>query len=117
MNSAGSCDMQARAPWRMLPNDLPPWEAVYQQTQRWQNAGTSEALVNDTRHLLRVVAGRTEQPSGAFFDSRTLQPRPENGARAGYDGAKRRKGSKVHVAVDTLGQLLALHVMPANEQD
>jgi hypothetical protein len=42
---------------------------------------------------------------------------PESGARAGYDGAKRRKGSKVHIAVDTLGHLLALHVTPANEQD
>ena len=23
---------RAGAPWRMMPNDLPPWEAVYQQT-------------------------------------------------------------------------------------
>lgn len=29
----------------------------------------------------------------------------------------RRKGSKVHVAVDTLGHLLAVHVTPANEGD
>ncbi len=109
--------VRAGAPWRMLPNDLPPWEAVYQQTQRWLNAGVFEALVNDLRQLLRVAAGRKEQPSGAIFDSRTLQSSPESGARAGYDGAKRRKGSKVHVAVDTLGQLLALRVTPANEQD
>jgi transposase len=59
--------VRAGAPWRMMPNDLPPWEAVYQQT--------------------------------------------------GYDGAKRKRGSKVHMAVDTLGHLLALHVTPANEQD
>lgn len=109
--------VRAGAPWRMLPNDLPPWEAVYQQTQRWLTAGVFEAIVNDLRQLLRVVAGRKEQPSGAIFDSRTLQSSPESGARAGYDGAKRRKGSKVHVAVDTLGQLLALRVTPANEQD
>ena len=37
--------------------------------------------------------------------------------RAGYDGAKRKKGSKVHIAVDTLGHLLAVHVTPANEQE
>lgn len=109
--------VRAGAPWRMLPNDLPPWEAVYQQTQRWLAAGVFEAMVNDVRQLLRVAAGRKEQPSGAIFDSRTLQSSPESGARAGYDGAKRRKGSKVHVAVDTLGQLLALRVTPANEQD
>ena len=76
-----------------------------------------EAIVNDLRTLLRVAAGRKAQPSGAIFDSRTLQSSPESGARAGYDGAKRRKGSKVHVAVDTLGQLLALRVTPASEQD
>jgi transposase len=109
--------IRAGAPWRMLPNDLPPWEAVYQQTQRWLKAGVFEAMVNDLRQLLRVAAGRKEQPTGAIFDSRTLQSSPESGARAGYDGAKRRKGSKVHVAVDTLGQLLALLVTPASEQD
>ena len=109
--------VRAGAPWRMLPNDLPPWEAVYQQTQRWLQAGVFEAMVNDLRALLRVAAGRKEQPTGAIFDSRTLQSSPESGARAGYDGAKRRKGSKVHVAVDTLGQLLALRVTAASEQD
>ena len=55
--------------------------------------------------------------SAAIIDSRTLQSSPESGHRAGYDGAKRRKGSKVHIAVDTLGQLLALCVTPADEQD
>ena len=109
--------VRAGAPWRMLPNDLPPWEAVYQQTQRWLTAGVFEAMVNDLRELLRLAAGRKEQPSAAIFDSRTLQSSPESGARAGYDGAKRRKGSKVHMAVDTLGQLLALRVTAASEQD
>ncbi len=109
--------VRAGAPWRMLPNDLPPWEAVYQQTQRWLKAGVFEAMVHDLRTLLRLAAGRKEQPSAAIFDSRTLQSSPESGARAGYDGAKRRKGSKTHLAVDTLGHLLALLVTPANEQD
>jgi transposase len=57
------------------------------------------------------------EPTAANLDSRTMQSTPESGARAGYDGAKRRKGSKVHIAVDTLGHLLALKVTPANEQD
>ncbi|GAB4436340.1 MAG: hypothetical protein OHK0015_28050 [Chloroflexi bacterium OHK40] len=69
------------------------------------------------RTLLREIADRAPQPTAAIFDSRTLQSSPESGARAGYDGAKRRKGSKVHLAVDTLGHLLALLVTPANEQD
>lgn len=105
------------APWRMLPNDLPPWEAVYQQTQRWIRAGTFEQIVQDLRALLRLKQGRTKNPSAAILDSRTLRSTPESGSRAGYDGAKRKKGSKVHLAVDTLGYLLALHVSPANEQD
>jgi transposase len=101
----------------MMPNDLPPWPLVYQQTQRWFKSGCFEAIAHDLRVLLRLDAGRDPDPTGAIFDSRTLQSTPESGARAGYDGAKRRKGSKVHLAVDTLGHLLALHVTPANEQD
>jgi transposase len=108
---------RAGAPWRMMPNDLPPWYIVYQQTQRWLKASCFEAIVDDLRLLLREAKGRTRQPSAAIFDSRTLQSTPESGSRAGYDGAKRRKGSKVHVAVDTLGNLLSLLVTPANEQD
>lgn len=105
------------AQWRMMPNDLPPWYTVYQQTQRWLNAGVFEALVHDLRMLLREIDGRMPQPSAAIFDARTLQSSPESGARAGWDGHKRRRGSKVHIAVDTLGQLLALLVTPANEQE
>ena len=105
------------AQWRMMPHDLPPWAAVYQQTQRWLKAGVFEAIVDDLRAVLRLAQGRNQEPSATIFDSRTLQSGPESGHRAGYDGAKRRKGSKVHLAVDTLGHLLALHVTPANEQD
>jgi transposase len=109
--------VRAGAPWRMMPNDLPPWETVYQQTQRWLRAGVFESLVHDLRGLLRVATGRNARPSAAVFDSRTLQSSPESGSRAGYDGAKRRKGSKTHIAVDTLGHLLALVVTSADEQD
>lgn len=105
------------APWRWMPNDLPPWPAVYQQAQRWLGAGCFEALVHDLRSLLRLAAGRAPEPSAAILDSRTLQSSPESGRRAGWDGAKRRRGSKVHMAVDTLGHLLALHVTSATDQD
>jgi len=101
----------------MMPNDLPPWYVVYQQTQRWLAAGCFTALVDDLRLLLREAKGRNWQPSAAIFDSRTLQSTPESGNHPPYDGAKRRKGSKVHAAVDTLGNLLSLLVTPANEQD
>ncbi|MFW6183001.1 MAG: IS5 family transposase [Chloroflexota bacterium] len=105
------------AAWRMMPNDLPPWHTVYQQTQRWLKAGVFEAMVQDLRALLRMAQGRKAVPSAAILDSRTLQSTPESGERAGYDGAKRKRGSKTHMAVDTLGYLLTLFVTPANEQD
>src|SRR5271166_357890 len=73
--------------------------------------------VYNLRAILRFAAGRNPEPTAAVFDGRTIQSTPESGNRAGYDGYKRRKGSKVHMAVDTLGHLLALHVTPANEQE
>jgi len=109
--------VRAGATWRMMPNDLPPWYTVYQQSQRWIRAGVFEGLVSDLREILRITAGKKAKPSAVIFDSRTLQSSPESGERAEYDGAKRRKGSKTHIAVDTLGNLLALLVTPANEQD
>jgi transposase len=109
--------VRAGSPWRMMPNDLPPWEMVYQQAQRWLRAGVFESLVHDLRELLRVATGRNALPSAAVFDSRTRPSSPESGVHAGSDGAKRRKGSKTHIAVDTLGHLLALIVTPADEQD
>lgn len=103
--------------WRLMPHDLPPWYVVYQQAQRWIKAKVFESLVHDLRAVLRIAEGRQEKPTAAIIDSRTLQSTVESGSRAGYDGAKRRKGNKVHLAVDTLGHLLALCVTAADEQD
>lgn len=97
----------------MLPNDLVPWTVVYGQTQRWFKAEVFEAMAHD----LRMAADREVIPSAAIIDGRTIQSTPESGSRAGYDGYKRKKGSKIHAAVDTLGHLLALKVTPANEQE
>jgi transposase len=105
------------APWRYLPTNFPPWPAVDQQARRWLDAGCFEALVQDLRMLVRVLKGRAPQPTATILDARVLQSSPESGARAGYNGHKRRKGSKVHAAVDTLGHLLALTVTPANEDE
>jgi transposase len=103
--------------WRYLPHDLPPWATCYQQWARWRDACVFEALTDDLRQVLRLNEARPADPSAVIVDSRTLQSTPESGHRAGYDGAKRRKGRKVHVAVDTLGHLLAAVVKPANDQD
>ena len=103
--------------WRYMPHDLPPWEAVYQQTQRWLKAGVFKQMIHDLRVLLRLSKERASEPKAAIVDSRTLRSTPESGHRGGYDGHKNKKGSKVHAAVDTLGHLLALRVSPANEDD
>ena len=103
--------------WRMIPNVLPPWHAVYDQAQRWIAAGVFEAIAHDLRKMLRLLAERAVQPSAAIIDGRTVQSTPESGGRAGYDGYKRRKGSKVHAVRDTRGHLLALKVTPANQSE
>jgi transposase len=103
--------------WRFLPHDLPPWTAVYQQARRWLHAGVFEDIAHDLRAIVRFLEGREPEPTGVIFDGRTIQSTPESGERAGYDGAKKKKGSKVHAAVDTLGNLLALKITAANEQE
>src|SRR5438874_6690402 len=103
--------------WRFLPHDFPPWAAVYQQARRWLDHGVFEQIAHDLRAIVRVLAERRPDPSAVIFDARTLQSTPESGGRAGYDGHKKKNGSKVHAAVDTLGHLPALHVSPADDQE
>jgi transposase len=103
--------------WRMLPHDFPDWTVVYQQMRRWMQGDVFEQAAHDLRAVLRLLNDRNAQPSAAILDGRTLQSTPESGERAGYDGAKKKNGSKVHAAVDTLGNLLALKVTAANEQE
>jgi transposase len=105
------------AQWRYLPHDFPPWEAVYQQTQRWLAAGCFATIADDLRAVLRVAAGRDPEPTAVILDGRTLRSTPESGHRAGYDGHKKTKGSKLHAAVDTLGHLLAARGTPADVQE
>src|SRR5262245_37700767 len=103
--------------WDFLPHDFPPATAVYQQARRWLAAGGFEEIAHDLRRIRRLVGERAAQPTAAILDGRTLQSTPESGGRAGYDGAKKQKGSTVHIAVDTLGHLLALKVTAANEPE
>jgi transposase len=105
------------AQWRYLPGDFPPWHAVYQQARRWLAAGCFEAMAHDLREILRLAVGRNPTPSAVVLDGRTIQSTPTSGARAGYDGHKKKNGSKVHMAVDTLGHLLALTVTPASDDE
>lgn len=81
---------------------------------RDSKAGCTTTFVSTAR---RLAAGRNAEPTAVIIDSRTLRSTPESGERAGYDGGKRKKGSKIHIAVDTLGHLLVLQVAPASAED
>lgn len=103
--------------WRFLPHDFPAWTAVYQQARRWLEARVFEEAAHDLREMIRLAMERGPHPTAVILDGRTLQSTPESGGRAGFDGHKKKQGSKVHIAVDTLGHLLALVTTPANEQE
>lgn len=85
--------------------------------QRWLASESFLDIASDLRAVLRMAAEREPDPSAVVLDSRTLRLSPESGERAGYDGAKRKRGSKVHLAVDTMGHAVALAVTPANVGD
>ncbi len=69
--------IRAGCPWRMIPNDLPPWSRVHQQARRWIKAGCFEAMAHDLREVVRVGADKSVQPSAVILDGRTRSsPRP-----------------------------------------
>ena len=59
--------------WRAMPNDLPPWSAVYQQSRRWMDAGCFETLACDLRAVLRMASGRQPEPTAAILDAEISQ--------------------------------------------
>jgi transposase len=82
--------VRAGCQWRYLPHDLPPWNAVSQQARRRVQAGVFEQIAHDLRAIVRFLAERNPEPTATIFDGRTLQSTPENGERAGYDGANKK---------------------------
>src|SRR6476469_6919627 len=104
--------------WRALPADFPPWQAVYAFFERWAARGLPQRVVDRLRGQLRVGAGRAETPTAAVIDSQSVKAADTVGAAtSGFDGGKKIKGRKRHVAVDSNGWLLAVLVTAANVQD
>lgn len=104
--------------WRALPVDFPPWSAVYAFFERWSARQMPQRLVDGLRGRIRVVAGRGELPTAAIIDAQSVKAADTVGAAfSGYDGGKKIKGQKRHIAVDTLGLLLCVIVTAASVQD
>jgi putative transposase len=102
--------------WRMVPKDFPKWSTVYGIFWRWRNDGTWQRIHDALRAKTRKAAGKKSTPTVAIVDSQSVRT-AEGGEEKGYDAAKKITGRKRHVAVDTLGLLLAVVVHGADWQD
>lgn len=100
--------------WRGLPGDFPAWQTVYTYFRRWKNDGTLLAIHDRLYVMSRLAAGRDASPSETILDSQTVKSATMIAKAVGYDGAKKSKGRKRHLTVDTLGLVLRVLVTAAN---
>lgn len=99
--------------WRLLPSNFPPWKTVYHVFRKWTLEHTWEAINAKLRGRVRQAAGKKPQPTAAILDSQSVKS-DSHGGEVGYDAAKKIKGRKRHLLVDTLGLLLDLAITPAS---
>jgi len=110
------CVVRTGCQWRMLPHDFPKWKTVYHYFRLWRIQGIWEQIHDRLRDQVREDAGRETSPSAAIIDSQSVKT-TETGGPRGYDAGKKINGRKRHIAVDTMGLLLAVVVHVAAIQD
>ena len=70
-------------------------------------------LFNDAlRSVVRAMNGKRSRPTASVIDSQTVRRDPHDG-EVGYDAAKKTKGRKRFLCMDTLGLILNVVLVPA----
>lgn len=102
--------------WRMLPGDFAPWKTVYYYYRKWSSLGEIDLLLNDLSGKVRLRMGQKREAGLGIMDSRSVRW-GDNRSPNGFDGNKKVKGIKRHLAVDKNGFPLAVMVTDAGVHD